>query len=293
MVAEAVELAILVKQPVQVVWTRQDDLQHDFYRPAHYTLVKAALGADGHPTAWWQRAAGPALALEMIDVPYTVANRLEEHVVIEAEVPVGAWRAVGAGQNAFIVESFIDELAHAADKDPWQYRHHLLEHAPRHQGVLELAAEKAGWGRSMPPGHGQGIAVYYSFHSWVAQVAEVSVTDNVIHVRKVVCAIDCGTAVNPDTIRAQMEGAIAFGLSAALHEEIRIAEGHVQQATFADYPILTMADMPEVEVHIVDSDAPPGGVGEPGVPPVAPAVANAVFAATGRRLRNLPLRLTS
>lgn len=293
-VAEAVQLARTVKQPVQVVWTRQDDLQHDFYRPAHYTRVKAALGADGYPTAWWQRAVGPELALEMIDVPYAIANRWEEHVVVEAEVPIGPWRAVGAGQNAFVVESFIDELAHAASEDPYQYRHHLLAHAPRFQTVLEFAAQKAGWGRSLPPGHGQGIAVYYSFGSWVAQVAEVSVAaDNGIYVHKVVCAIDCGTAVNPDTIRAQMEGAIALGLSAALHEEIRIAEGRVQQATFADYPILTIAEMPEVEVHIVDSSEPPGGVGEPGVPPIGPALANAVFAATGQRLRSLPLRANS
>jgi isoquinoline 1-oxidoreductase beta subunit len=232
------------------------------------------------------------MALEMIDVPYAIANRREEHVVVDTAVPIGAWRSVGAGQNAFVVECFIDELAHGAGIDPFEYRHHLLRHAPRYQTVLALAAEKAGWGQALPPGHGHGIAVYYSFGSWVAQVAEVSVAaDNTLQVHRVVCAIDCGTTINPDTVRAQMEGSIALGLSAALHEEIRIEEGRVQQATFADYPILTMAEMPDIDIHIVDSIEPPGGVGEPGVPPTAPAVANAVFAATGQRLRSLPLRL--
>jgi len=293
MVAEAVALAKTASSAVQVIWTRQDDLQHDFYRPAHYTELKAALGIDGYPRAWQQRAVGPELALEMIDVPYAIANRREEHVVVDTAVPIGPWRSVGAGQNAFVVECFIDELAHAAGADPFEYRRHLLRHAPRYQTVLELAAEKAGWGQALPAGHGHGIAVYYSFGSWVAQVAEVSVAaDNTIQVHRVVCAIDCGITINPDTIRAQMEGAIAFGLSAALHEEIRIEEGCVQQATFADYPILTMAEMPTIDIHIVDSVEPPGGVGEPGVPPIAPAVANAVFAATGQRLRSLPLRLT-
>ena len=292
MVAEAVQLAKAAAQPVQVIWEQRDDLQHDFYRPAHYTVLKAALDANGYPTAWWQHAVGPHLALEMIDVPYAIANRHEEHTVVEAEVPTGAWRAVGAGQNAFAVESFIDELAHAAGEDPWRYRQQLLAHAPRHQAVLDLAAEKAGWAQPLPPDHGRGIAIYQSFGSWVAQVAEVSVdADKRILVHKVVCSIDCGLAINPDTVRAQMEGAIAMGLSAALHEEILFENGCVQQSTFTDYPILTIAEMPDVEIHIVNSSEPPGGVGEPGLPPIAPALANAVFAATGQRLRNLPLRL--
>lgn len=294
MVAEAVQLAGAVGHAVQVVWTRQDDLQHDFYRPAHYTRLRAALDAAGYPAGWWQRVVGPGLALEMIDVPYAIANRREEHVLVESAVPIGAWRAVGAGQNAFVVESFIDELAWAAGQDPYHYRRQLLRDAPRYRTVLDLAAEKAGWDRPLPAGHGRGIAVCYSFGSWVAQVAELSMAaDGRLLVHRVVCAVDCGTTVNPDTVAAQMEGAIAFGLSATLHEEIRIAEGRVQQASFADYPILTLAEMPEVEIHIVDSQEAPGGVGEPGLPPVAPAVANAVFAASGRRLRCLPLRTTA
>jgi isoquinoline 1-oxidoreductase beta subunit len=278
---------------VQVIWTRRDDLQHDFYRPAHYTALRAALGPDGYPVAWWQRAAGPGLALEGIDLPYAIPNRREEHVEVETVVPIGAWRAVGAGQNAFVMEGFLDELAHAAGADPYLYRRHLLHDAPRHRGVLDLAAARADWGGSLPAGHGRGIAVYHSFRSWVAQVAEVSVTaERRIRVHRVVCAVDCGITVNPDTVCAQMEGAIAMGLSAALHEEVLIANGRVQPATFADYPILTLPEMPAVEVHLIDSNEAPGGVGEPGLPPLAPAVANAVYAATGQRLRNLPLRLS-
>jgi len=294
MVAEAVQLAGAAGHPVKVIWTRADDLQHDFYRPAHYARLRAALDAAGRPTAWWQRAVGPGPALEMIDVPYCLANRREEHVRVKAAVPIGAWRAVGAGQNGFVVESFVDELAWAAGRDPYLYRRDLLRDAPRHRTVLDLAAEKAGWGQPLPTGRGRGIAVYHSFGSWVAQVAEASLdADGGLRVHRVVCAVDCGTVVNPDTVAAQIEGAIAFGLSATLHEEIRISEARVQQSSFADYPILTMAEMPDVEIHIVSSDQAPGGVGEPGLPPVAPAVANAVFAASGQRLRSLPLRATA
>ncbi len=289
-VVDAVELARKIRQPVQVLCTRQDDLQHDFYRPAHYTRLKAALNFDGRPTVWWQRVVGPSLALDMVDVPYDIPNLREEHAEIETPVPTGAWRAVGAGQNAFVVEGFIDELAHAAGEDPLTYRMNLLAHSPRHQRVLALAAEQAGWDQPLQPLHGRGVAVYRSFGSWVAEVAEVAMVQEKIQVQRVVCAVDCGLVVNPDTVRAQMEGAIAFGLSAALHEEVCIENGAVQQATFADYPILTFSEMPQVEVHIVESLEPPGGVGEPGLPPLAPAVANAVFTATGRRLRELPLR---
>ncbi len=290
-VADAVQLSQRMRQPVQVFCTRRDDLRHDFYRPAHSTAVTAALDSEGRPTAWRHRVAGPALALDMVDVPYHVPNFREEHVQVDTVVPTGAWRAVGAGQNAFAVESFIDELAYAAAADPVAYRHSLLGHSPRHRRVLELAAEQAGWGRTLPMNHGLGVAVYRSFGTWVAQVAEVIVVGGRIRVPRVVCAVDCGTVVNPDTVRAQMEGAVAFGLSAALHEEVRIEHGQVQQANLQDYPILRYDEMPQVDIHIVGSDQPPGGVGEPGVPPIAPAVANGVYAVTGVRLRKLPLRV--
>jgi isoquinoline 1-oxidoreductase beta subunit len=289
-VAEAVEIAKTVAAPVQVVWTRQDDMQHDFYRPANYTLLKAVLNGRGMPLAWFQRIVGPRLALEGSDVPYAIPHYREEHVEQDPGIPTGPWRSVGASQNAFAIEGFIDELAIASGHDPFQFRRALLGHAPRYRRVLEQVAEKANWGGQPAPGQGRGIALYRSFGSWVAQVAEVTVTaEGGIQVQRLFCAIDCGMTVNPDTVAAQLEGAVAFGLSAALRGAITIDQGRVQQANFEDYPILTLAEMPEVEVHILPSTEPPGGVGEPGVPPVAPAVANAVFAATGRRLRRLPL----
>jgi isoquinoline 1-oxidoreductase beta subunit len=290
-VAEAVELSRELRLPVQVVWTRADDLQHDFYRPAHAVRLQASLDRNGLPAAWFMRLAGPGLALDGTDLPYVIPHMREEHVEVDSPVPVGAWRSVGASNNAFVIESFVDELAHAARRDPLEYRLAMLGDAPRHRAVLELVAARSGWGSPMTPGRGRGVAVYRSFDGVVAQVAEVSVADGVIRVERVVCAIDCGIAVTPDAVRAQLEGAIAFGLSAALHEEIHITEGRVAQASFQDYPLLSLAEMPKVEVHIVPSQHAPGGVGEPGVPVIAPAVANAVFAATGQRLRRLPLRL--
>jgi isoquinoline 1-oxidoreductase beta subunit len=236
--------------------------------------------------------AGPELALDGIDLPYTIANLRERHSEVDSVVPTGPWRSVGASNNAFVIESFIDELAHAAAADPLAWRLAHLGDAARHRAVLELAAARAGWGTPLPAGRGRGIAVYRSFGSVVAQVVEVSVdTDRRIRALRVVCAIDCGRVVNPDTVRAQLEGSIAMGVSAALKEEVRIERGRVVQSTFADYPILTLSEMPVTEVHILPSADPPGGVGEPGVPVVAPALANAVFAASGRRLRALPLRL--
>jgi isoquinoline 1-oxidoreductase beta subunit len=290
-VSDAVELSRRLGAPVQVVWTRGDDLQHDWYRPAHAAHLSAALDEAGSPQALALRIAGPELALEGIDVPYAIAGVREEHVEVESPVPTGAWRSVGASNNAFAVECFIDELAHVAGRDPLAYRLALLPRAARHRAVLEHVAAAAGWQAPLAPGHGRGLAAYQCFGSVAAQVAEVTVdSDKRIQVSRVVCAIDCGRVVNPDTVRAQIEGSIALGLSAALKEEVRISQGRVQQTTFADYPILTLGEMPEVEVHILPSDAPPGGVGEPGVPVIAPAVANAVYAATGRRLRALPLR---
>lgn len=291
-VADAVELSRTLAAPVQVIWTRADDLQHDSYRPAHAMRLQACLDRHGMPSAWSMRVAGPSLALEGIDLPYAIRHVREERVETTTPVPLGPWRSVGASNNAFAIEGFIDELAQAAGQDPLHYRLALLDTAPRHRAVLELAARKAGWGSALAENRGRGVAVYRCFDAVVAQVAEVSVTQGVLRVERVVCAIDCGIAVTPDAVRAQIEGGIAFGLSAALHEEIRIREGRVQQTSFEDYPLLTLAEMPEVEVHIVPSEAAPGGVGEPAVPVVAPAVVNALFAATGQRLRRLPVRLS-
>ena len=291
MVAEAVALARAVAAPVQVIWTRPDDMQHDFYRPAHRSRLRAALDEDGWPLAWWQRSAGAELAGDVFaELPYAIPNRHSEFVQVDSPLPAGAWRSVGAGQDAFVMESFIDELANAAGRDPFEYRRDLLTNAPRHRAVLERAAEAARWSEPLPGGRHRGIAVYSCFGSYVAQVAEVSVHEGSIRVYRVVCAVDCGRLINPDIARAQMEGGVAFALSAALKEAVNVEHGRVRQATFEDYPILTLPEMPEVEVHFMDSDQPPGGVGEPGVPPLAPAVANAVAAATGVRPRALPLR---
>lgn len=292
-VSEAVEVSKAVGMPIQLVWTRDDDLAHDFYRPANYTLLRGALDRRKRPIAWFQRTVGPSIGLGGIDNPYAIVNLREEAVVEDPGVPTGAWRSVGASQNAFVVEGFVDELAFAAGADPLAFRRRLLANAPRHRRVLDFAARKARWGGPLPRGRHRGVAAYFSFESWVAEVAEVSVSrQGVLKVHRVVCAIDCGSTVHPDTVAAQVEGAVAMGLSAALREEITVEDGRATQASFADYPLLSFAEMPEVEVHIVPSDEPPGGVGEPGLPPIAPAVANAIFAATGRRIRCLPFSRT-
>lgn len=292
-VAEAVELSKALGVPVQVLWTREDDMQHDFYRPANAVQLRALLDAHGRPTAWWQRLAGPRHALGGVDVPYAIPHLRIERVEEDPGVPAGPWRSVGASQNAFPVECFIDELAHAARQDPLALRLQLLANAPRHRAALELAARKAGWGGRLPAGQGRGLAVYHSFAGWVAHVAEVSVVKGVIRVQRVVSAVDCGIAVHPDGVRAQTESSIVLGLTAALKGPITLKAGRVAQGNFNDYPLLRIDEMPKVEVHLVPSREPPGGVGEPGLPPLAPAVANAVFAATGQRLRRLPLRLDS
>ncbi len=290
-VADAVELSQRLATPVQVIWTRADDIQHDFYRPANIALLRGGLDEHRRPIAWSCRVAGPEAALDGIDMHYAIPNVREETVLADPRVPTGAWRSVGASQNAFAIESFVDELAHEAGEDPLAFRRRLLGHERRAAATLDLAAAKAGWGTPLSNGKGRGVALYRSFGSWVAEVAEVAVSaKGAIRIERVVAAIDCGIAVNPDAVRSQLEGAIAFGLSAALKERITIARGGVRERTFEDYPLLTMAEMPEVEVNIVASDAPPGGVGEPGVPPIAPAVANAVFAASGKRIRTLPFR---
>jgi isoquinoline 1-oxidoreductase beta subunit len=290
-VAEAVRVSKELRRPVRVLWTRTDDLQHDVYRPASVTALRAGLSERGRISAWLQRIAGPGSAADGVDVPYAIRNLREVHIEEDPGVPTGYWRSVGASQNAFSVECFVDELASAAGRDPLEFRLALLARSPRHRGVLELVAHHADWHRRTPAGKGSGIAVYRSYGSWVAMVAEVSADADAFRVDRMVCAMDCGTVVNPDAVEAQLEGAIVFGLSAALHGEITVRGGAVEQSGFEDYPILRMREIPEIETHLVPSRARPGGVGEPGVPPVAPAVANALAAATGRRIRCLPLRV--
>jgi len=289
-VHEAVSVARAAGMPVQVLWTRADDTRFDFYRPAHAARLRAGLHPGGRLAAWWLRLAGDRMAMGGVRMPYGPDHYREERVREDPGVPCGAWRSVEASNNAFAIESFIDELAGEAGMDPLDFRLANLDAAPRHQAVLEAAAERAGWGRPQAGAH-QGVAVYECFGSLVAEVAEVRLTaDGGLAVPRVTCATDCGRALNPDGVRAQVEGAVAWGLSAALRGDITIDNGATVEATFADEPIVTFSEMPAVEVAILESGGDElGGVGEPGVPPLAPAVANAVAAATGRRFRSLPL----
>ncbi|MBI3450145.1 MAG: xanthine dehydrogenase family protein molybdopterin-binding subunit [Acidobacteria bacterium] len=305
--AEAVYLSQLAGAPVKLVYDREEDMRNDFYRPGSRHQLAGAVGADGAIIAWTHRVVAPSIRGQRgagapggldtqavdgaADFGYVIPNHLVDYVMSNTPVPTGWWRSVYASQNAFATESFFDELCAAAKRDPLEMRRRHLAKAPRLLRVLELAAAKAGWGTPVTAGRGRGIAAAASFGSYVAQVAEVSVADDgTIRVHRVVCAVDCGRVVNPDTVAAQMEGGIVFGLSAALYGEITLDKGRVQQRNFDEYPVLRMDAMPEVEVHIVPSDEEPSGVGEPAVPVIAPAVANALFAATGRRLRRLPLR---
>src|SRR5437867_3382680 len=311
-VSEAVQVAKAANAPVKTVWTREDDVRGGYYRPAYLHRLRVGLGTDGLPTAWRQTIVGQAIFAGTPFEPFLVKNgidatsvegvsdspylkeipnhRLDLHSP-KTGIPVLWWRSVGHSHTAFVMESLIDELAQAAGKDPVEYRRALLKNHRRHLGVLNLAVEKAGWDRRLPAGRARGVAVHESFGSFAAQVAEVSVEDGRIRVHRVVCAIDCGIAVNPETIAAQMESGIAFGLGAALHSALHFKDGRVQESNYHDDRVLRMTEMPVLELHIVQSTEKPGGVGEVGVPPVAPAVANAVAALTGQRLRELPLTL--
>ena len=306
-IVEAVEVARVTKTPVKVMWTREDDIKGGYYRPMWHSRITAGLDAQGQPVAWKHTIVGQSILEGTFlagfikdgvdfssvegarEIPYTVPNIAVDLHSPRSPVPVLWWRSVGHTHTGFVVESFIDECAHAAGKDPVEYRTALLANQPRHLGVLTLAAEKANWGAPLPAGRARGIAVHASFGSWAAQVVEVSLQDGKVRVHRVVCAIDCGIAVNPETIRAQMEGGIVFGLTAALYGRISLKAGRVEQGNFHDYPVLRIHEMPEVEVHIVPSMAPPSGTGEPGTPLMAAAVCNALFALTGRRIRSLPL----
>jgi isoquinoline 1-oxidoreductase beta subunit len=310
-VSEAVLVAKAAKVPVKTVWTREDDIHGGYYRPAYVHRVQVGVDAAGNPTAWDHVVVGQSIlagtpfeaflvkngidatSIEgLADSPYLERVTDRRVTLHSPKLPVTVlwWRSVGNTHTAFAMESMIDELAHAANKDPLQYRLALLKGSPRHAAALKLAAEKAGWGKA-PAGRALGLAVHESFGSIVAQVAEVSVDKGRIRVHNVTCAVDCGTAVNPLAVEAQVQGAVAFGLSATLHSKLTLKGGAVQESNFHDYQVLRMYEMPKVAVHVISSGAKMGGVGEPGVPPVAPAVANAVYVLTKQRLRTLPLQL--
>jgi isoquinoline 1-oxidoreductase subunit beta len=304
-----------INAPVRLLWTREDDIKGGRYRPAYVHTIRAALDDKGNVSAWQQRIVGQSIlkgtafegfmvkdgvdktSVEGVDnLPYTVPNMLVQLHTTSNAVPVLWWRAVGSTHTAFSTEVMIDELAVAAGKDPVVFRASLLTKHPRHLAVLQLAAEKANWSAPLVAAagtkRGRGVAVHESFNTFVAQVVEITVNaDKTFKVDRVVCAVDCGVAVTPDVVRAQMEGGIGFALTAALHGKITMKDGRVEQSNFTDYPMLRINQMPNIEVHIVPSTAPPTGVGEPGVPPLAPALANALAQATGQRLRNLPLQL--
>lgn len=308
-VEEALRISKSTGRPVKLIWKREEDMQNDLYRPANCSRIEGAIDENGRLLAWSHKIACPSIfsrvfpeqVKEGIDpaaveglknMEYEVPNIRVEYVRTGNPVPVGFWRSVGSSHNAFTVESFIDEAAVAAGKDPLEFRLGLLKDHRRSYRVLEVAAEKAGWGKPLRMGQGKGIAQHMSFDSYIAQVAEVSVDkkNGMIKVHRVVCAVDCGPVVNPAIITAQMTGAIIMGLSAALHESITFANGGVSSANFSDYPLLRMSETPEIEVHIVKSKDKMGGIGEPGLPPVAPAVANALFRAASLRLRRLPMK---
>ncbi|MBB4018346.1 isoquinoline 1-oxidoreductase beta subunit [Chelatococcus caeni] len=308
-IVEAVECAKAIgwRAPVKVLWTREDDMAGGRYRPMYLHAVRAAIDANGNPLAWQHRIVGQsivantpfaALIKDGVDVtsvegvsgtPYAIPNFTAELTTTSNGVPVLWWRSVGHTHTAYAMETMIDALAKAAERDPVEYRRALLKDHPRHLRVLDLAAEKAGWSEPLTPGRFRGVAVHESFSTVVAEVAEIAVDDKGgFRVERVVCAVDCGVAINPDQIRAQMEGGIGFGLGAVLHSQITLTEGEVDQGNFDTYEVLRFSEMPRVEVHIVPSTAPPTGAGEPGVPPIGPAVANAL-AAAGRAVNVLPL----
>jgi isoquinoline 1-oxidoreductase beta subunit len=309
-IVEAVHVAKVARAPVKVVWTRDDDLRGGWYRPMWHDRFVAGLDGNGNPVAWTHTIVGQSIMQGTPFEAFGIKNGVDSASVEGAAdilygfpnvqvdlhspkigVPVQWWRSVGHSHTGFSTEAFLDEVAHAGGKDPYELRRVLLAKQPRMRAVLELAAQKANWGSPLPAGVGRGIAGHFSFDSYVAQVVEASVEKNgAVRVHRVVCAVDCGRAINPDTVKAQMEGGIIFGLTAALKTEITLKDGRVQQENFHDYQMLRIFESPEIEVHIVPSSENPTGVGEPGVPPVASALANAIFAVTGKRVRRLPIR---
>jgi isoquinoline 1-oxidoreductase subunit beta len=311
-VVEAVHVAKAAGAPVKVIWTREDDMQGGWYRPAFLHAIEGGVDAKGNPVGWKSRLVGqsimagtpfeaamlkgkaydPASVEGIDDLPYAIPNVAVEYHKADINVPVQWLRSVGHTHTAFAAECFIDELAGLAQRDPYHFRRGLLQKQARHLGVLDLAAEKAGWGKPLPKGMGRGIAVHFSFGSYSAHVAEVSVTDGKVRVHRMVCAIDCGRYVNPGIIAAQTEGGAIFGASAALYQELTFDKGRLQQTNFHSFPVMRINESPQIETHIVENNEKSGGIGEPGVPCAAPAIANAVFAVTGKRIRRLPIRLT-
>jgi len=294
-----------------VIWTREEDIQHDVYRPYYYDRLTAALDARGQPVAWTHRIVGPSIFARW--APPGFKNGIDPDAVDGAEqllydIPsirveyvrheepalnTGFWRGVGVTHNAWVVESFIDELAAAAKQDPVAYRRGLLGKSPRARAVIDLAAQAAGWGERLPAGRGRGVSLMYSsWDTYVAQVAEVEVSDaGEVRVRRIVCAVDCGTVVNPDTVKAQIEGGAIFGVSGALYGGVTLKNGRVEQSNFHDVRVLRINETPAIDVPLVRSGERPGGIGEPGTAATAPAIANAIFAATGKRIRKIPLEL--
>ncbi|RQS62567.1 xanthine dehydrogenase family protein molybdopterin-binding subunit [Burkholderia sp. Bp8963] len=307
MVAQALKVARQVNAPVKVVWTREEDIQHDMYRPYYYDRISAGLDANGKPVAWRHRIVGSSIlarfappafkggvdpdAVEVAaELPYDLPNQLVDYVRQEPRhVPTAFWRGVGPTRSTFVVESFVDELAAQAKADPVQYRRALLGKTPRARNVLDVASKAAGWGTPLPKGHGRGVSVMHAFGSFFSMVVDVAIDDGDVQVTRVVCAVDCGMVVNPDTIDAQVQGGIIFGITGALYGEITIENGRVMQGNFTDYRMLRINETPPIDVHIVKSAEAPGGIGEPGTAALAAALSNAIFAATGKRLRKLPV----
>ena len=308
-IPDAVEISKKIRKPVKLLWTREVDMKHDYYRPASIHKLKGTLSKSNELISWQHRITSPSISGQRSperfkdgrldrsavnganNLPYKIPNILVDYVMSNTSVPVGWWRSVYNSQNAFANEVFIDELAHRAGTDALEFRMNMLHDSPRHKEALRLAAEKAGWGKSLPKGQGMGLAVHESFGSWSAQVAQVTVSKNhEISIDKIVASVDCGTVINPDGVKAQMEGSIVYGLTSTLKGEITIEKGAVAQSNFHEFELLQMHEMPKVEIYIVPSLEPPGGAGEPGLPPVAPAVANAIFNATGKRILKLPIR---
>jgi isoquinoline 1-oxidoreductase beta subunit len=306
-IEQAVKIGKQVDGPVKVVYMRDEDIQHDMFRPYYYDVISAGLDANGKPVAWKHRIVGssilarfapPAIkdgvdpdAVEVAaDLPYDLPNQLVDYVRQEPrDIPTAFWRGVGPTRGTFVVESFIDELAVQAKADPVQYRRDLLAKTPRARNVLDVAAHAAAWGKTVPKGQGRGVSVMHAFGSFFAMVADVTVANGEVAVNRVVCAVDCGMVVNPDTVEAQIQGGVIFAITAVLHGEITIKDGRVEQTNFTDYPVLRLSQTPPIEVHIVKSTEAPGGIGEPGTAALMPALANAIYAATGKRLRQLPV----